>query len=183
MSELQPAISKKVKPWIWVVSIVVPIVVAVIENPRFTYKIDLGFNTYIFPAINAGINTTVSILLLVGLILIRQRKIDLHRKVMIAAFVCSALFLVSYVLFHISSPQTLHCEDSPVSKPVYFFILFSHIALSVSIIPLASFSIFHALRVDYEKHKRLVKFTWPLWFYVSVTGVIVYFFISPCYPA
>jgi putative membrane protein len=183
MSEQTPAISKKVKPWIWVVSILVPVLVSVIENPNFTYKIELGFNTFILPAINAGINSIVSILLLVGLILIRQRKIELHRKVMIAAFCFSALFLVSYVLFHISSPRTLFCEDSPVSKGVYYFVLFSHIALSVSIVPLASFSIFHALRVDYEKHKRLVKFTWPLWFYVSVTGVLVYFLISPCYPA
>jgi putative membrane protein len=182
MSEQKPAISEKVKPWIWVVSFIVPIVVSTIENPKFTYTIDLGFNPYILPAINAGINSIVSLLLLVGLILIKQRKIELHRKVMVAAFIFSALFLVSYILFHIASPQTLYCDDSPVSKPTYFFILFSHIILSVSIVPLASFSIFYALRIDYEKHKRLVKFTWPLWFYVSVTGVIVYFLISPCYP-
>jgi len=181
--EQTPAISTKVKPWIWVVSILVPIVVATIENPNFTYKINLGdFNTYIFPMLNAIINSTVSVLLLIGLVLIRQKKIDLHRKVMIAAFVCSALFLVSYVLFHLSTPRTTFCDASPVSKSVYYFILFSHIGLSVSIIPLASFSIFHGLRVNYEKHKRLVKFTWPLWFYVSVTGVLVYLLISPCYP-
>ncbi len=182
MSEQRPLISKKVKPWIWVVSILVPLVVGTIENPSFTYKIDLGFNTYIFPMINAGINTVVSVLLLVGLFLIKQRKIDLHRKVMISAFVFSALFLVSYILFHLSTAQTLFCESSPVSKSVYYFVLFSHIGLSLFIVPLASFSIFHGLRVDYEKHKRLVKFTWPLWFYVSVTGVLVYFLISPCYP-
>lgn len=182
MSEQKPAVSKKVKPWIWVVSILVPIVVSVIENPRFTYTIDLGFNPYILPAINAGINSIVSLLLLTGLILIKQRKMELHKKVMVSAFIFSALFLVSYVLFHLASPQALYCDEGPVSKSVYYFVLFSHIALSVSIVPLASFSIFHGLRVDYEKHKRLVKFTWPLWFYVSVTGVIVYFLISPCYP-
>jgi len=182
MSEQTPAISKKVKPWIWVASIVVPIVVSIIENPKFTYQIDLGFNAYILPAINAGINTIVSLLLVLGLILIKQRKIELHRKVMIAAFFFSAIFLVNYIVFHIASPSTYFCAESPVSKGVYYFVLFSHIALSIFIVPLASFSIFHGLRSDYEKHKRLVKFTWPLWFYVSVTGVIVYFLISPCYP-
>lgn len=182
MTEQKPAISTKVKPWIWVASIVVPIVVSIIENPKFTYTIDLGFDPYILPAINAGINTIVSLLLLAGLILIKQRKIELHRKVMVTAFVFSALFLVNYILFHIASPSTFFCDESPVSKGFYFFILFTHILLSVTIVPLASFSIFHGLRLDYEKHKKLVKFTWPLWFYVSVTGVIVYFLISPCYP-
>jgi putative membrane protein len=180
-NQLQPQISQKVKPWIWVVSIAVPLVVALLLNPAIE-KIDLGFNTYIFPRINASINSVVSILLLVGLVLIKQKNITRHKQVMITAFGLSALFLVSYVLYHVSTPRTDFCDLSPVGQTFYRIILFSHIILSVFIIPLASFAIFHGLRVDYEKHKRLVKFTWPLWFYVSVTGVLVYFFISPCYP-
>lgn len=173
--------NQRFKPLIWAVSIVVPLVVALLLNPRIP-KIELGFDTYIFPKINAAINSTVSLLLIAGYIFIRRGQRKLHQYAMVSAFALSALFLVSYVLYHMSTASTPHCEGSPVPRALYLIILFSHIALSVTIIPLASFSIFHALGSRFDAHKRLTRYTFPLWLYVSITGVLVYLFISPCYP-
>ncbi|MEZ4688495.1 MAG: DUF420 domain-containing protein [Bacteroidia bacterium] len=173
---------KKYKPLIWVFSIVVPLLVAVLLNPGFP-KISLGdFDTYIFPKINATINSMVAIFLILGFLMIKRRKIQLHRIFMFSAFVLSALFLVSYVLYHISTPSTPHCDASPIGRLPYLIILISHIGLSAIIIPLASFSIFHALSERFDKHRRLARITFPLWLYVAITGVLVYVLIAPCYP-
>ena len=173
---------KTQKRIIWTASIVVPLLVAILLNPRGP-KISLGadFDTYIFPKINAAINSMVSILLVIGLVFIKQKKVKAHRNTMIAAFTLSALFLVSYVLYHVSTPHTGWCEASPIGKGPYLIILASHIILSVFIVPLASFSIFFGINELYQKHKRLVRFAYPIWLYVSITGVLVYFLISPCY--
>jgi putative membrane protein len=173
---------KKYKPLIWVFSIVVPLLVAILLSPSFP-KISLGdFNTYLFPKINATINSMVAIFLILGFFMIKTRKIKQHRFFMISAFVLSAIFLVSYVLYHISTPSTAHCDASPIGRVPYLIILISHIGLSVVIIPLSSFSIFHALSERFDKHRRLARITFPLWLYVAITGVLVYAFISPCYP-
>lgn len=173
---------KKYKPLIWVVSVVVPLLVAILLNPNFP-KISLGdFDTYLFPKINATINSLVAIFLILGFLMIKSRKIKLHRFFMFSAFILSALFLVSYVLYHISTPSTPHCDASPIGRVPYLIILISHIGLSTIIVPLASFSIFHALSERFDKHRKLARITFPLWLYVAITGVLVYVFISPCYP-
>lgn len=171
------------KTWvriIWVISIVIPLVVAVLLNPRFP-QINLGFDTMILPKINAFINSGVSILLILGLIFIKQRKPDLHRMCMLGAFGLSAIFLVSYVLYHLSTGHTSYCEEGAVPAGVYYFVLITHILLSVFIVPLATFSIYRALTERLIEHRKLAKITFPLWLYVSVTGVLVYVLISPCY--
>ena len=171
------------KTWvrvIWGISIVVPVAVAVLLNPRFP-QIELGFDTLILPKINAFINSGVSILLIAGLYFIKQRKLELHRACMLSAFGLSAIFLVSYVLYHLSTGHTSYCEAGPVPAPVYYFVLITHILLSVFIVPLATFSIYRALTERLIEHRKLAKITFPLWLYVSVTGVLVYVLISPCY--
>lgn len=170
---------KKILRIIWVASIVVPLAVAVLLSP--SVRIDVGFDTSFLPKVNAFFNSIVTILLVIGAVLIKQRKIEQHKKVMLSAFVVSALFLVSYVLYHITTGHTSYCDAGPVPKAVYFFILFSHIGLSIFIIPLASFSIFRGLTERFDKHRKIAKITLPLWLYVSITGVLVYFLISPCY--
>ena len=173
---------RKFKPLIWVFSILVPLLVAVLLNPRFP-KIDLGdFDTHLFPKINAIINSIVSIMLILGVLFIKKRNRKLHQISMLSAFILSALFLISYILYHISTESTPHCDLSPIGRTPYLIILFSHIVLSSIIIPMASFSIFHALSEKYDKHRRLARITFPMWLYVSITGVLVYLFISPCYP-
>ncbi|MEM7654648.1 MAG: DUF420 domain-containing protein [Bacteroidota bacterium] len=167
---------------IWVVSIVVPVLVAILLNPRLEVRLDLGFSPYILPAINAGINSVVSVLLVLGLVFIKRKQIRYHRLSMLGAFGLSAIFLVLYVLYHLSVGHTPYCGEGGV-KTLYFILLFSHIGLSSIIVPLACFSIFRALSERYDKHRKIAKITWPIWTYVAITGVVVYFMISPCYPA
>jgi putative membrane protein len=169
-------------PLIWTFSIAVPVVVGILLTPGLIPRLELGFSPYILAKLNATINGTVSVLLLAGYLLIRAGKRDLHKMAMLGAFGLSALFLVSYVLYHLSVGHTPYCEDGLVPRNVYFFVLLSHILLSVTIIPLASFSIYRALSERFDPHKKLARITFPLWLYVSVTGVLVYLFIAPCHP-
>lgn len=167
-------------PLIWTLSIAVPLIVGTLVNPSLNIQLDLGFDASILSDIIASINSLVSILLIAGLYFIKQRNIKMHRASMLTAFGLSALFLVVYILYHLSVGHRVYCEDGLVPKALYYFTLISHIGLSVFIIPLASFSIFRALSETYDRHRKIAKITFPLWLYVSVTGVLVYFFISPC---
>lgn len=167
-------------PLIWSLSIAVPLVVGILLNPRLGIKVDFGFNALIFSDIIAVINSAVSVLLIAGMYFIKQRNIKAHRLSMLTAFGLSAVFLVVYVLYHLAVGHRVYCDEGLVSSTVYYIILISHIGLSVFIIPLASFSIFRALSETYDRHRKIAKITFPLWLYVSVTGVLVYFLISPC---
>ncbi|MEL6193975.1 MAG: DUF420 domain-containing protein [Bacteroidota bacterium] len=173
--------SKVYVPVIWVASVAVPIVVGILMTPGLLPPLKLGFDPYILPKLNAIINSMVSVLLVAGVVLIKQKRKEAHKAVMLSAFGLSALFLVSYVLYHLSVGHTVYCEDGIVPKPVYLVILLSHILLSVTIIPLASFTIYRGLNEKFDKHMKLARITFPLWLYVSVTGVLVYWFMSPCH--
>ncbi|MDX2250568.1 MAG: DUF420 domain-containing protein [Bacteroidia bacterium] len=168
-------------PIIWVLSVVIPLAVAVLLNPRLAVNLDLGFDPLILPKINAGINATVSVLLIAGFIFITNRQIVWHRRMMLSAYILSAVFLVSYVMYHLSVGHTPYCDEGLVSRSLYLFILGTHIMLSAVIVPLASFTVYRALSERFDQHRRLAKITWPVWLYVAVTGVLVYLLISPCY--
>ncbi|MEO0897695.1 MAG: DUF420 domain-containing protein [Bacteroidota bacterium] len=176
---------KKYVPFIWAVSIVVPIVVGVLLNPRVQLISNPSEGLTAFarnlPYLNATINSLVSICLIAGFAMIKNQNRKVHQAFMVGAFVLSALFLVSYVTYHVVIGHVPYCEGNLAPKGVYYTILISHIVLSVSIIPLASFSIFRAVSGTYERHKKLARITFPLWLYVSVTGVIVVILNSPCY--
>ncbi len=165
---------------IWGAAILVPIVVGILTNPAFP-KFKVGFDTHIFATISACINFTVTLLLITGYILIRKGKEEWHKKAMLSAFILSIVFLISYIFYHSTSPTTYHCAESPVSKPLYLLILYSHIGLSAIIVPLSCFSVFRGLTNNLEQHRKIAKITLPLWLYVTITGVIVYMMISPCY--
>lgn len=167
-------------PLIWTFSIAVPLLVGILLNPRLGIHLDLGFDASVLSDLIAIINSTVAVLLMAGFYFIKQRNIKLHRASMLAAFGLSALFLVIYILYHLTVGHRVYCEAGMVPKAVYYFTLISHIGLSVFIIPLASFSIFRALSENYDKHRKLARITFPLWLYVSISGVLVYVFISPC---
>lgn len=168
------------KRLIWGVSIVVPLLVAVMLSPSFP-QLQLGFDTSWLPTLNASINSGVALLLVLGLVFIKRGQRVWHQRSMMGALILSALFLVSYVLYHISTGHTSYCDAGPVPAPVYYFVLISHITLSSIIIPLALFTVFRALSERFDKHRKLARITFPIWLYVAVTGVMVYFFISPCY--
>ncbi len=177
--------SKKIVPWIWVASIAVPLVVGVLLNPRMEGLLPFPESFVEFardlPFVNATINSLVSMLLIVGIILIQNGRRKQHQIVMVSSFALSAIFLITYVTYHLAVGHVGHCEANLAPKWLYFTILITHIGLSVTIIPLASFSIFRALNETYDRHKKLARITFPLWLYVSVTGVLVVVMNAPCY--
>lgn len=147
---------------------------------RVKLDIDFGFDTHIFPAISATLNSIVAILLLVGLWFVKQKQYEKHRNTMLAAVIFSVLFLITYVLYHFTTVETAYGGTGAINV-IYYIILFSHIALAGVILPFILFSVYRGLTGEYAKHKKLTRWVWPIWFYVSVTGVIVYFMISPYY--
>lgn len=163
---------------IWIFSIVV--FAAVVALGAIKLKVDVGFNVHVFATINAVINTIVTILLAAALVAVKQKKYELHKKIMLAAMVLSILFLVSYICHHLLAGDTKYGGEGTI-RYVYFFILSTHIFLAAIILPFILFTAYRALISEFPQHKKLARITWPIWFYVSMTGVIVYLFISPYY--
>lgn len=125
------------------------------------------------PALNATLNAIAATLLVIGYVLIRRRKIELHRKVMLSAFATSALFLTSYLVYHANVGSRPFPGQGPV-RVIYLTILLTHIVLAAAILPMALITLNHALRQRFERHVPIARWTLPIWLYVSVTGVIVY---------
>jgi putative membrane protein len=167
---------KRYRRVIIAISIVVPLVVAVL----FGVKVP-GYDFHFLPPIYAGINGCTAVLLLAAFISIRNGKRNLHELLMKTCMLLSALFLVLYVSYHMTSDSTPFGGEGPV-KYVYYFVLISHILLSISVIPLVLFTYLRAWQGDFVKHRALARFTFPIWLYVAVTGVVVYVMISPYYP-
>ena len=125
------------------------------------------------PAINATLNAISGVLLLIGYFLIRARRIELHRRFMIAAFVASALFLVCYVVYHAQVGSVRFTRQGFV-RPLYFTILITHVSLAAAVLPLAILTLSRGLQAKYARHRAIARWTFPIWLYVSVTGVLVY---------
>ena len=161
--------------WIKIISIVIPLVVATL----FRVKIDYDLPVFL-PPIYATINAITALLLVFALIAIKRKKIALHQRLMQSCIVLSLLFLVMYIAYHMTTDPTPFLGDGSV-KILYFFILISHIILSVALIPLVLISYVRAFQKEFPEHKKISKITFPIWLYVAVTGVIVYIMISPYY--
>lgn len=136
----------------------------------------------IFPKINAALNGASTVLLLIGYALIRNRKIAAHRAVMISALVSSSLFLTSYVYYHVHV-GSVRFQGQGWSRPIYFTILISHVVLAIAIVPLVIITLSRALRERFDRHRAIARWTYPLWLYVSITGVIVYFMLYHLFTA
>jgi putative membrane protein len=178
---LQPSLKKndkKAKLLIYTVSIVV--FAAVVFLSKFKLDVDLGFDVHMFAKANAIINSLVAILLLAGLFTVKQKNYELHKKIMLSAIALSVLFLLSYIGHHLLAGETKFGGTGTIKK-IYYFILITHIPLAAIILPFILFTAYRALTGEYDKHKKLVRITWPVWFYVAVTGVVVYLMISPYY--
>ena len=133
------------------------------------------------PALNACLNSLSAILLSAGYIFIRQKKQSAHRNCMVAAFVTSTLFLISYLVYHFNSGRTVFQEPAWF-RPFYLALLATHTVLAVVILPLILTTLFLALRQRFDSHKRIARWTWPLWMYVSVTGVLIYLLLYQIFP-
>lgn len=137
--------------------------------------------TYNLPLLNAFINGTCTLLLLVSLWAIKRKNIQLHKNINLVTFSLSSIFLVSYVLFHWMAPETRYPADAPL-RGLYLTILISHIILAAGVLPLILISFYRGLQMQTEKHRKIVRFAYPIWLYVTFTGVVVYLMISPFYP-
>jgi uncharacterized membrane protein YozB (DUF420 family) len=134
-----------------------------------------------FPALNATLNGISAVLLLTGRILIAGGRVAAHRACMIAAVIASALFLGCYLFFHFEAGNILFLGEGR-ARPVYFAILISHVTLAIVIVPMAIITLSRGLKARYDKHRAIARWTWPLWMYVSITGVIVYFMLYQWFP-
>jgi len=176
------------------ISVFVFLVVLILNRKIIPAPVVLPSFTYFLPKLNAILNGTCSILLLISLYFIMQKNIAMHKRVNILAFILSSLFLVSYILFHYLAPETRYGDldgDGVLSaseidaagfmRYFYYVILISHIILAAAVLPLILLSFYRGLQMQVEKHRKLVHWAYPIWLYVTVTGVIVYLMISPYY--
>lgn len=171
--------SKKTEKLILILSIAVPIIVAAVLGLRT--KIDLGAWTKQFTHLIGFINGITAVLLIIGRYAIKKKNQVLHKKMMLSSFCLGSLFIVLYILYHISNENTSSAGMDSIERGVYFFLLISHILCSIVVVRFVLLAIYYALSNQIEKHKKIVKWTFPLWLYVSVTGVVVYLMISPYY--
>lgn len=171
-----------VRRFIWIVSIVVPLVVALLFliPPAENLSPETRERLYLLPMLNACFNGTAFLSLIGAFIAIRRKNVALHKAFTTTALVLSVLFLISYVAFHLTTESTKFGGEGWI-RGVYFFILLTHIVLSAGIIPLVLFTYVRGLGMQVEKHRRIARFTWPIWLYVTATGVIVYLMIAPYY--
>ncbi len=161
-----------------VLAIVIPVAVAVLLGIR--QKVNLGAWTDQLTLVNAVMNSLTALLLIVGLFFIRQKNVRAHRITMLTAFTLGALFLLSYILYHLTHESTQFGGEGWV-RPVYYFLLVSHITLSIVVVWFVLRAVYFALTNQISRHKATVKWAYPIWLYVSITGVIVYFMIRPYY--
>ncbi|HQV50784.1 MAG: DUF420 domain-containing protein [Flavobacteriales bacterium] len=166
------------KRWIWIVSTIVFLAVVILN--RVQIPSSGNWDVHVFAKVNAVINSMVSVLLLVGLFSARSGKWNVHRKVMMTALVLSIVFLTSYILHHLFAGETKFGGEGAI-RIVYYVILATHIILASASLPFILLTAYRSLSAQWPAHRKLARKVWPVWFYVSVTGVVVYFLISPYY--
>ena len=165
----------KYSVWIKIISVAIPLVVAILFNVRIDYELPI-----FLPPIYATINALTSVLLVLALMAIKSKKIQLHQRLMQTCIVLSLVFLVMYIAYHMTTDPTPFGGEGYI-KILYFFILISHILLSIALIPLVLISYVRAFQKEFPSHKKISKITFPIWLYVALTGVIVYLMIDPYY--
>ncbi|MEO9257535.1 MAG: DUF420 domain-containing protein [Crocinitomicaceae bacterium] len=190
MEKISESKLKSVKRWIVILSVVIPITVAAL----FGIKIE-GYNTSFLPPIYATINGITAVLLIIAVWAIAVKKDrELHRKLMRTAIACSILFLIGYITYHITSSATIYGDINHDGKRsveeiaavkgtflIYVLLLISHIILSIAVIPLVLFTYLQAYLGKFDRHKKIARYTFPIWLFVAISGVVVYLMISPYY--
>ncbi|GAB4495538.1 MAG: DUF420 domain-containing protein [Saprospiraceae bacterium] len=180
MATLQPNIEleKRLNTLAYIVSAVVLLLVGAMRR----YKIDLGIDFSFLPPIHASLNALAAVILVSALYFIKNKQVENHRRAIYAAMVCSALFLISYVLYHFTTPETRYGGQG-VMRTVYFFLLITHVVLAAVILPFILLTFTRAYTNQFERHKKMARWVFPLWLYVAVTGPICYLMLRPYYPS
>jgi putative membrane protein len=193
---LSPVLAKNDKKAAWLIGIssfVVFAAVVLLSKFKLT-NVGLGFNPHAFATFNAIVNSIVSVLLVLGLVAVKLRKYSLHKKIMFTAMVLSILFLVSYICHHLFAGETkfgdldhsgaLDAAEKASAgslRIVYYILLITHIPLAAIVLPFILFTAYRGMIAEWPGHRKLARITWPIWFYVAVTGVVVYLMINPYY--
>lgn len=165
---------------IGVLSVAIPVVVAILFYLPQAGRLG-NFNVSFLPHLNAALNSGTAICLIMGFIFIKRNQQRYHITAMITAFALSSLFLISYVIYHYQGTHTKYPADAGSIRYVYLFILATHIVLAAIVVPFVLLAIYFGATKQYKRHKGIVKYTFPIWLYVAVTGVLVYLMISPYY--
>ena len=161
--------------WIKIISVAIPVIVAILFGVRVDYELPI-----FLPPIYSSLNALTAVLLVLALVAIKSNKIKLHQRLMQTCIALSLVFLVMYIAYHMTTDPTTFGGEGYV-KSLYFFILISHILLSIALIPLVLISYVRAFQEEFPAHRKISKITFPIWLYVAVTGVVVYLMISPYY--
>jgi len=165
--------------FIFAVSIIIPLLVGYLMYRPMAIESE-GSWYRLLPHLNAAINATSCILLIIGLVFIKNGRISLHKASMLTAFFLGCAFLVGYIIYHSAVPSTSFGGEGTI-RTIYYFLLITHILLAIVVVPFVLLALFYALKNKINKHKRIVKIAYPVWLYVSVTGVLVYLLIRPYY--
>jgi len=167
---------KKYNKWIWILSISIPLIVAILFGVKIPNVEPLSF----LPPIYATINGITAILLIIALWAIKNGNRSLHEYLMKTAIMCSVAFLAMYVAYHMTSDSTKFGGEGGI-RYFYYFVLITHILLSIAVIPFVLITFVRALAGNFERHRKIARITFPLWLYVAISGVVVYLMISPYY--
>jgi putative membrane protein len=171
-----PVLEKKMNRVAYVVSFVVLLLVGLMRRYKIPTSIDFSF----LPPIHASLNALAAVMLVLALYFVKNRQLENHRNAIYAAMVCSALFLVSYVLYHFTTPETRY-GGTGIMRSIYFFLLLTHVVLAAVILPFILLTFNRAFTNQFERHKKMARWVFPLWLYVAVTGPICYLMLKPYY--
>ena len=160
----------------WIITAIVLILVGMMRR----VKIDTGMDFSMLPAINAFLNTCTAIVLMIAYYYIRRKQIERHRRMIYVALILSALFLIGYVLYHFTTPETSYCKED-WTKTLYYVVLISHIVLAAIIFPFVLFTFIRGYTGQYARHRRMARWVFPVWLYVAISGPVVYLLLAPCY--
>jgi len=171
-------LAKKLNIVAGVLTVVVLLLVGMMRRDEFKIHTDIDFS--FLPPFHATLNVLVAVVLLFALYFIKNKNIEAHRKSIYLAMFLSAMFLLSYVIYHFTTEETKYCFEG-TSRSIYFFFLISHVVLAGVMLPFIFLTFIRAFTGQIEKHKKMAKWVWPFWFYVAVTGPICYLMLRPCY--
>ena len=163
-------------------AVIVSVIVFIMVLMMRRIKIDVGIDFSILPAVHATLNSMAAVSLIFGLLAIKRRDAHRHRFWMITAIILSILFLISYVVYHFTMPETPYCHEG-ISRIIYFILLIAHISLAAVILPFILFTFIRAFTAQFDRHKKLARWVYPLWLFVTISGPLLYFMLKDCYPA
>lgn len=175
-SEPDLRLARKLSVAAWIITVVVLLLVGMMRRVKFDVDVDFSM----LPAVNATLNTITAIFLVLAFMFIRRKNIEMHRNMIYVAVILSFFFLVCYVLYHFTTPETTYCGEGWL-RPVYYIVLISHVVLAAVIFPFVLFTFIRGFTGQYERHRRMARWVFPIWLYVAISGPVVYLMLSPCY--